>query len=395
MKPFAGPTGVSVAGDTIWVAEGQLDYLSDPSKKGQTPTFQLRSTPLAQALSGDHQATDNAGITLPPGFSATLFADKIGHARHIAVAPNGTVYVNTWSGVYYKNDTPPAGGFLVALKDTRGDGKADVVVRFGEDQKSGAAGGTGIALYDGKLYAEVNDRIEAYPLPSDGVSFKEKPSVIVSGMPITGDHPMHPFVIGKDGSIYVDLGSATNSCQPKNRMTGVAGTDPCSELETRGGIWRYDAKKTGQKFSPAERYATGLRNGEGFGFDSKDRLFATQHGRDQLAESWGKDFTPKQGADLPSEELVELTQGADFGWPYCYYDPKQSQLVLAPEYGGDGKKVDRCADKKEPVAAFPGTLGTERSGHLRRQSLSESLSRRRLHRISWIVEPRAFASGRV
>lgn len=46
IKPFAGPTGVAVAGDLIWVAEGQLAYLSDPDKKGQPlPTFQLRATP--------------------------------------------------------------------------------------------------------------------------------------------------------------------------------------------------------------------------------------------------------------------------------------------------------------------------------------------------------------
>src|SRR5262249_7491090 len=63
---------------------------------------------------------DNGGITLPHGFCATVFADKIGHARQIAVAPNGVVYVNTWSGRYYGNDTPPAGGFLVALQDTKG-----------------------------------------------------------------------------------------------------------------------------------------------------------------------------------------------------------------------------------------------------------------------------------
>ncbi len=354
VKPFAGPTGVTVAGDIIFVAEGQLDHLG---KTAPLPTFQLRSIPLADALTTDKAAgetEDNGGITLPPGFSATVFADKIGHARHMAVAPNGVVYVNTWSGVYYKDNALPDGGFLVALKDTNGDGKADVIVRFGLDQKGGSAGGTGIGLYDGKLFAEVNDRIEAYPLSADGVSFKGKPEVIVSGMPITGDHPMHPFIIGKDGSLYVDLGSATNSCQPKNRMTGIVGTDPCTELETRGGIWRFDTKKTGQKFSPAERYATGLRNGEGFAFDAKGRLFATQHGRDQLAESWGKLYTPKQGAELPSEEVVELKKNADFGWPYCYYDPNQKKLVLAPEYGGDGgKAVGRCAGKQEPVAAFP------------------------------------------
>ncbi len=54
---------------------------------------------------------DNGGITLSPGFCATVFADKIGHARHLAVAPNGVVYVNTWSGRYYHNDTPRPAGF--------------------------------------------------------------------------------------------------------------------------------------------------------------------------------------------------------------------------------------------------------------------------------------------
>ena len=34
---------------------------------------------------------DNAGLTLPNGFCATVFADSIGHARHLAVSPNGTV----------------------------------------------------------------------------------------------------------------------------------------------------------------------------------------------------------------------------------------------------------------------------------------------------------------
>jgi hypothetical protein len=63
-------------------------------------------------------ANDNGGIALPPGFCATIFADNIGHARHLVVAPDGVVYVNTWSGNYYHDDTPPAGGFLVALQDS-------------------------------------------------------------------------------------------------------------------------------------------------------------------------------------------------------------------------------------------------------------------------------------
>ncbi len=297
--------------------------------------------------------SDNGGITLSPGFCATVFADKIGHARHIVVAPNGVVYVNTWSGRYYGNDEPPPGGLLVALQDTTGGGHADKVVRFGGTVQSEDAGGTGIALYKGALYAEVNDRIERYALRDGNIDPSQRPDVIVSGMPLTGDHPMHPFTIDTQGNLYVDLGSPTNSCQKQNWMPNSPGIEPCPELETRAGTWLYDANKTGQRFSPSERFVTGLRNGEGFAFDSAGRLFATQHGRDQLRENWSKFYTPEQGANEPAEELVQLERGADYGWPYCYFDLTLDKLVLAPEYGGDGKKVAQCAEKRGPIAAFP------------------------------------------
>jgi glucose/arabinose dehydrogenase/cytochrome c553 len=302
----------------------------------------------------DACAGDAGGVTLPRGFCATVFADNIGHARHLVVAPNGVVYVNTWSGVYYKNDTPPPGGFLIALKDTKGDGHADVNVRFGETVSTGGHGGTGIGLYKGGLFVEINDRIVRYALPDGEVVPKGKPETIVSGLPLTGDHPMHPFAIDASGDLFVDLGSATNACEEKNRMPQSPGKVPCKELETRGGIWRYDANKTDQHFSPAERFATGLRNGEGISFDASGRIFATQHGRDQLLEDWPPLYKPKQGQNLPAEELVQLERGADYGWPECYFDNDQQKLVLAPEYGGDGgKKVGVCAQKWPPVAFFP------------------------------------------
>src|SRR5919197_260077 len=65
-------------------------------------------------------ADDNGGITLPPGFCATVFADNIGHARHLVVAPNGVVYVNTWSGRSSGKHTQADGGFPVELQETPG-----------------------------------------------------------------------------------------------------------------------------------------------------------------------------------------------------------------------------------------------------------------------------------
>jgi glucose/arabinose dehydrogenase len=239
----------------------------------------------------------------------------------------------------------------VALRDTKGDGRADVIIRFGE---SAADGGAGIALYNGALYAEANDRIMRYAFPAGAIAPTAPPETIVSGLPLTGDHPMHPFAIDSRGALYVDLGSATNSCQVQNRIANSPGRGPCVELETRTGIWRYDANRTNQRFSPAERFATGIRNGEGFAFDSEGRLLLTQHGRDQLAENWAKLYKLEQGADLPAEELLVLERGADYGWPECYFDDAQHKLVSAPEYGGDGgKAVGPCARKRAPLATFP------------------------------------------
>ncbi len=318
----------------------------------------LAAAVSAPAQQNPHSAAglctgDNGGIMLPPGFCATVFADKLGHARQMAFGPDGVLYVNTWSGRYYHNDTPPPGGFLIALQDTTGSGRADRIERFGDGVAQGSAGGTGLRVYKDGLYAEQNDKIIRYPLPMDGIASKGRPQVIVSGLPLTGDHPMHPFAIDQDGRMFVDLGSATNSCQLRNRSANSPGHQPCTELEMRAGIWLYDANKTDQRFSPAERYATGLRNGEGFAFDAAGRLFVTQHGRDQLAQNWPRFFTPQQSADLPSEEIVELEEGADYGWPECYHDGFKNALVLAPEYGGDGKAVGVCAEKRGPIAALP------------------------------------------
>lgn len=303
-------------------------------------------------------SNDDSGLKMPAGFCATVFADGIGHARHMVVAPSGVVYVNTWSGEYYGSEKPPEGGFLVALQDKTGTGKADVIERFGETAQSGGAGGTGIGIYKGWIYAESNDRIVRYSLAAGALVPQNPPETIISGLPLGGDHPMHPFVISEQGSMYVNVGTATNSCQPKNRQPGIPGANPCTELETRGGIWRYDANKTNQTFSPAERFATGIRNGEGFAIDSAGRIFVTQHGRDQLHTNWPNLYKPSEEATLPAEELMLLKSGGDYGWPECYYDAAQKKLVLAPEYGGDGgKKVGVCASKTGPVAAFPAHWG--------------------------------------
>lgn len=292
-------------------------------------------------------------LTLPTGFCARIFADGIGHARHIAVAPNGDVYVNTTPA--RGTGAPQAGGVLVALRDTSHQGHADIVARFGSDGSQPKTGGTGVAVYNGYVYAEDGARIVRYKLRQGELVPDTTAEVVVSGLPIDKGHTMHPFLIDSTGALYVDVGSATNSCQIKDRTLRSPGHQPCTELTTRAGIWKYDANRTGQAFSPKERFATGIRNSEGYAINPADgHFYATQHGRDQLSQNWPNHYTDTASAELPAEEVVEVVAGGDYGWPYCYFDGRQAKLVLAPEYGGDGKKVGVCAKKRAPVGWYPG-----------------------------------------
>ena len=306
------------------------------------------------AASKERKPCDSAGLTLPPGFCATVFADNLGRARHLTVAPSGDVYVNTWSSTYTELKNAP-GGYLVALRDTNRDGKADMVQRFGPVHQDGkAGGGTGIGVHRDALYVEDIGKIVRYRLSRGQLVPQGNPDVILSGLWTERGHIMHPFAVTSDGVLYVNSGSITNSCQEKDRTLESPGISPCPELQLHAGIWRYDAGKINQKFSPTERYATGTRNVVALAVNEANQLYATLHGRDQLGTHWPKLYTMEQNNELPAEVFARIDRGDDFGWPYCYFDPQQNKHVLAPEYGGDGGKMQGvCAQKKQPALTFP------------------------------------------
>ncbi|MCK5412244.1 MAG: PQQ-dependent sugar dehydrogenase [Gemmatimonadetes bacterium] len=285
---------------------------------------------------------DNGGLTLPPGFCAHVVADSVGRARHLVVAPNGDIFVATRA----TRDSAATGGVL-ALRDTDGDGRADRKERFGD------TGGTGISLWGEHLYFAPNDAVLRYRYEPGSLEPAGPPDTIVSGLPSEASHTAKTALIDHEGNLFVNIGAPSNTCQEEDRAEGSPGQDPCPQLENRGGIWRFDVRVTGQTQADGERYATGLRNTFALAIHPSGDLYGVQHGRDQLHQNWPALFTEEEGAHKPSEELVRIERGADFGWPYCYHDPEASHLVLAPEYGGDGEEVGRCADKTEPVFTFP------------------------------------------
>jgi glucose/arabinose dehydrogenase len=308
------------------------------------------SAPLLVPRQGQPAPCDpnNAGLTLPSGFCATLFADSLGAARHLAVAPNGDVIVNVRPMRSPNPGTPGHPGGVFILRDADGDGKAETRRRAAD------AAGTGLAIANGFIYATAGTSVVRYPYRPGSLELGSRVDTIVRDMP-TGGHTAYNFVV--DGSrLYLNVGSRTNSCQERDRQSEVRGLDPCPELETRAGIWVFSSDKPGQTATDGRRYATGIRNAVAMAKrpDDSNAVWVVQHGRDQLFQSWGRLFNETQSAENPAEELFRAAEGDDFGWPYCFYSHDLKQKVLAPEYGGDGRVVGRCAEKKGPVYAFPG-----------------------------------------
>lgn len=273
--------------------------------------------------------TDNGGLHLPAGFCASVFADRVGAPRHIAVSASGDVY------------TMLSGGAVLALRDTNGDGHADVRATFGR------SGNSGLHLRGNDLYADNGTFIVRYTLTPGTLAPAGAPDTLVKGLP-TGGHGSRSIAVDASGNMFIGVGSASNICDGGNH-------DPCGELPTRAGVWKFDATTKNQLFSTNARFATGIRNAVGMAIHpTTNLLYVTQHGRDNLYQSFSSLFNSKDGAENPAEELFQVNAGDDYGWPYCYYDQKAGKRVLGPEYGGNRSTVGRCSTTKPTITAFPG-----------------------------------------
>ena len=322
-------------------ASGNGGDESDPGASPSDPTDQGKKPPKHGNVTC---APDNGGIMLPDGFCATIFADNLGKARHIAVTPKGYVFIAVMPAMPGGTDDR-----VVALFDADDDGVAE------RQETISDLGGNGIAWQDGKLYVAANDRVVRFDLP-DGQMTPDDPTpvVMVKDLPATPDHAAKTVVLS-GRTMFVHIGSASNSCQVANRQLQSPGIDPCLELETRAAVWSFDADRTDQTLSCGLRVATGMRNVNALALEPKtDMLWGAINGRDQLHENWPQLFTEDDDKELPAEEVVAITKNLDRGWPYCYYDARAKEMKLAPEYGGDGEEQGRCASIPPPQFAIAG-----------------------------------------
>jgi len=286
------------------------------------------------------------GMRLPPGFTATVFADVDGYARHIAVRDDGTVYLALTVRM-------GRGGNMgvLAMRDTDGDGAADVIEPFATSIPA-----TELVFFEDDLYVGANTAIYRFGFDPGELTPSAQPQVVVSGFPEQRIHEAKTFAIDADGNLYVNVGAPSNACMLEFRTRGSPGQRPCPQLELQGGIWRYDARGTNQtQADDGSRYATGVRNAVAIEYNAaQDRVYFLSHGRDALYTLFPEYYSAEDSAELPSEEMHVLVEGGDYGWPYTYYDHRQGKRLVAPEYGGNGSVAPEAGRYREPVATFPG-----------------------------------------
>ena len=285
---------------------------------------------------------DNGGLKLPPGFCAGVVADSLGFIRHLVVNRNGDIYTAM------RNVRLNLGGIL-ALRDTDADGKMDMIKKFSDIP------GISLAIRNEYLYFASDTDIYRYKLNAGELIPQNLPEIIVRDMPAQALHAGKTFTFDDSGWLYVNVGANSNACESDPDAPAGPGPDPCPDLTSHGGIWKFSAEQLNQTLEQdGIRYASGIRNAYAIDWHlAYKHLYVVQHGRDQLHELWPDIYSAEEGARLPAEEFIQVSENGEYGWPYCYYDHIQGKRVLAPEYGGDGKIIGRCEKYALPLIGFP------------------------------------------
>ncbi len=293
---------------------------------------------------------DDGAISLPPGFRALVVADnlvvgrKVGNTpeklRGLAVAPNGDLYAKGKAGLIW------------ALRDTDGDGRADLIKEFGPGD-----GGTHLAFHDGWLYHSSRTAIYRYKYTPGELVPSGEMQTIVRNLPAEKDHDAKSFGFDDEGRMLVEIGSPFNVFSDGDRRLGAKGKSD-AEIEefqrTYGGFWRFDPNRPNQTQADGQRFSTGHRHSLALAWQPVSRhFFMVQMGRDNLNVVAPEYYDALDNAERVSEVMHLLREGSNLGWPRTYWDPIKQAHMLAPEYGGDNRRRVEPDPYDRPVVAFP------------------------------------------
>lgn len=298
---MAGASSMAITSN-VANAQSNLDKMRSVQTTGTS--FEDKLVPQT-GPKADQIRKNLENIKLPAGFKISLYA-IVPDARHIAVAPQGTV---VWVGTR-KVD-------IFTLADRDRDRVAEDVEAFAAPLDYAVPNGVCISK-DGFLYSVEANRVLVYPAAE---FFWENPDVAVDVVVPQGElippeeesynHGARVCRIGPDNKLYISLGQPYN-VPPKEKR----------ELYAKwgiGGIIRMNRDGSGR-----EVYASGIRNSVGMDFNPAN------------GDLW---FTDNQvdgmGDDIPPGEINRSTgPGQNFGFPW---------------YGGGKVRTNEYKDEEIPA----------------------------------------------
>ncbi len=241
-------------------------------------------------------------LEVPAGFTISEAAAGMPTPRFMAIDPaDGSV-------VFGSHTTSQ----VVRLRDWNGDGRFDQAQTIA----GGLAAVHSVAFVGGQLLAAAEDRlVRLSNFDSSGAARQvDQIAALPSGAKDLYGHRTRTVALGPDGKLYVSIGSSCDVC--------------VEDTPLRAAIVRMNVDGSG-----LEVYASGLRNTVGFDW------------RPGTSELWGADMGRNNlGQDRVHDELNQIVQGGNYGWPYCYDD-----RVPNPEFADPGK----CAATIAPALNFP------------------------------------------
>ncbi|MBD9650374.1 sorbosone dehydrogenase family protein [Ensifer sp. ENS09] len=304
-----------------------VGYGSNPALPKPRPTV-IPTVKIADATGWQ----DGGHPRAAKGLKVNVFAANFDHPRWLRVLPNGDVLVAE-SNAPAKHDegfslkkvfmsaamrragaATPSANRITLLRDTNGDGVADMRTTFAEGLNSPF----GMTLSQGKLYVANTDALVAFPYSSGQIRITAPPQKIADLPAGDLNHHWTKDVIARpDGrKLYVTVGSNSNVAE--NGMAAERGRAAVLEIDKASGRMRV--------------FASGLRNPNGLSWNPQNGgLWVAVNERDEL------------GDDLVPDYMTSLRDGAFYGWPYSYFGqnvdtrvkPQRPDLVaraIKPDY---------------------------------------------------------------
>lgn len=275
------PLGAQEVGDTFHLT------VEDLPSPGATPAVANPPVRIPRP--------EGAVPEVPDGFTAGVFAEGLSHARWLAVAPDGAVFL-----------AESKAGRVTVLRDRDGDGRAEARATWVE----GLRRPHGLAFGHGGVYIADLDAVWFTPY-ADGADQAGEAPIQVTPPGALGDgagHWTRNLALSPDGrTLYVAIGSRGN----------IAVEDP-----PRATVQAFDLSEDGRTASNGRTFASGLRNPVGLTIQPETgALWTVVNERDGMGDGLVPDY------------MARLEEGAFYGWPYAYIGdhPQPRYAERAPE----------------------------------------------------------------